>query len=345
MMSDLQFLQSTVRGILLPNLTNEVVTQSTTQAISPSTSSPASTMMGTMSLTKEQTALIAIGAIGVIGIPFMCGTCLDEYLRRNRYFRCLRWLQRLKILEYKRESIKVPNSKLCNPSNSHTNSVVTLTPNLDNFPDPPSVKVSYLIKNHHNLGPYDASSSHALLVHTHESTRVKAYAMDPYGYIAECYFDIFGDPLIEPITNHTRTSTSTATVRQVECKNFPTGSQVYVAYYDGEECLGKFPLGEEHKLTKLKETTWEIIVRATDGFGHKAETRFIADQHSPMCISVFYRRFSRPTYKSVAVKELQIDNSVNNNSTKPTTLCDDDKPKDRLKHETSSGSTSYSKIL
>ena len=86
-------------------------------------------------------------------------------------------------------------------------------------------------------------------------------------------------PTIEPITNHTRTSVSTAVVRQVECKNFPNDCQVTIAYYDEDGCcLGTFQIAEtDHLLTKLTDTTKRIKVKATDCYENMAETEFTID--------------------------------------------------------------------
>ncbi len=86
-------------------------------------------------------------------------------------------------------------------------------------------------------------------------------------------------PTIEPITNHTRTSVSTAVIRQVECKNFPDDCQVTIGYYDEDGyCLGEFQLGGDHLLTKLKEMTRKISVKATDSWENLAESEFVIDE-------------------------------------------------------------------
>ncbi len=149
------------------------------------------------------------------------------------------------------------------------------------------------------------------------------------------------DPLLLPITNHTRTSVSTATVRQIDCKNFPDNNQVTIAYYDGERCLGKFLLGQEHNLTTLKGSTREITARATDDAGNAAERSFTVDQHSPMYISVVYKPLKRK-FKSLAVVEQQSEqNTLNNNrdETKVQELHDSKSKVDEhaLKEETSVG--------
>ena len=124
--------------------------------------------------------------------------------------------------------------------------------------------------------------------------------------------------MIEPITNHTRTSVSTATVRQVECKHFPDGNQLFITYYDGEKCLGKFHIGEDHKLTNLKESSKEIKVEAVDEYGNIAEGNFNVSQDIPM---ISYEYMSR-TPTSVVVRGIQLANFPSEDGVLITYSCD-----------------------
>ena len=116
--------------------------------------------------------------------------------------------------------------------------------------------------------------------------------------------------MIEPITNQSRTSVSTATVRQVEFKNFPDDSQVEFSYFDGDKSLGKFPAGQDHKLTKLQKSSQEIKIRAADQFGNIAETTFTVDQNIP---SVTYENIFRTT-KAIFIKGVKVENFPDNAS-------------------------------
>ena len=88
------------------------------------------------------------------------------------------------------ESITIPNGKLINAPNSF----VTLTPQLDHFPDPASVTVYYTLGNQQKLGPFHASSQHVVLIGKDEERKsfipATAYAKDPYGYEANCSFTV-----------------------------------------------------------------------------------------------------------------------------------------------------------
>ncbi len=111
-------------------------------------------------------------------------------------------------------------------------------------------------------------------------------------------------PLIEPITNHVRTSLTTATIRQVKCGNFPDDSHVTIAYYNGEDCLGEFESTEGHRLTKLKKTTKEVKVSAIDHLGNIAQTTFCIGQTIP---SVSYEDICR-TPNAILIKGLKLTN-------------------------------------
>ena len=94
----------------------------------------------------------------------------------------------------------------------------------------------------------------------------------------------------------------------MECANFPADSQVQISYYDDKESLGKFPAGEDHKLTNLKKTTGEIRVQAADDFGNIAEATFPVDQNIP---SISYENIFRTT-KSIFVKGVKLENFPDN---------------------------------
>ncbi len=126
-------------------------------------------------------------------------------------------------------------------------------------------------------------------------------------------------PFIEPIIHSTRTSVNTATVRQVECKNFPAKNQVEIAYYDGEECLGKFATDQDHTLTNLTELTKTITARSTDAFGNLAEATFDVSQDVPF---ISYDRICR-TPTSVVIKGVRLENFPNATDVTFTYTCDD----------------------
>ncbi|XP_072046146.1 uncharacterized protein [Amphiura filiformis] len=249
--------------------------------------------MDSSALTGDQMALLAIGAIGT---HWIFNKCLEDFLISHRYFRCRRWFQKARLLPYKKPSIVVSDTKAVHTSYG----VVSVTPEIENFPDDSLAKVFYLIgDNQQRLGPYCVlSSPHELqIANTQESMRVVAIAEDPYGYRARCVFVIYEAPTIRNVTNHTRTSLSTATVRMVECTGFQSRS-VQVSYYDRNKFLDTFPLASEHKLDSLQETTKKIKARATDEFGNTAETTFDIEQKIP---SLSYERVSRkPTLISIA---------------------------------------------
>lgn len=75
----------------------------------------------------------------------------------------------------------------------HTSiTAVTVSPEMENFPDPFNVKVYYAIEKQQKLGPFDGSEpKHELPVENKkEPKRVTANASDPYGYKAQCSFAI-----------------------------------------------------------------------------------------------------------------------------------------------------------
>ncbi|XP_072046578.1 uncharacterized protein [Amphiura filiformis] len=199
---------------------------------------------------------------------------------------------------------------------------------LTNFPNDEDVIITYSCEGHetitftrkrdhrtskigHELPGYNQSFTERIITVT--------ASVGSYEYRAESQINIhWPGPLIEPITNHTRTSVSTATVQQVECKNFPVGSQVYVTYYDGVKCLGKFAVGSEHKLTNLKASSNEIRARATDGHGNIAKATFIIDQNIP---TISYTCVSR-TPKSIVIKGVQLTNFPGDNDVNLTYSCD-----------------------
>ena len=86
------------------------------------------------------------------------------------------------------ETISIPDRLLQNDSDPH--SFVTIKPVLENFPDPSSVTVYYATESQQKLGPYDVSMSHVLLVDSERLERVTALAADPYGYKAQCSFNV-----------------------------------------------------------------------------------------------------------------------------------------------------------
>ncbi len=108
--------------------------------------------------------------------------------------------------------------------------------------------------------------------------------------------------MIEQVAKHIRTSVTTATVQQLEYKNFPTDSKVNITYYDGEESIGTFPAEEEHHLTNLKSSTNEVRVQVVDDLGNIAEGTFDIDQNIP---TISYERMSR-TPKSLVVKNVKL---------------------------------------
>ena len=118
------------------------------------------------------------------------------------------------------------------------------------------------------------------------------------------YFSLFPGPQIEPITNSTRTSLSTATVREVKCKNFSADSQLSISYYDGQECLGQYSIAGAHKLTNLSSSTKEVTVRIDDTLGNVAESTFLVNQNIP---SLSYVMVSR-TPKSIFIKGVKLTN-------------------------------------
>ncbi len=131
-------------------------------------------------------------------------------------------------------------------------------------------------------------------------------------------------PSVEPIIDHTRTSISTATVRQVDYNNFPPDSQrnIQVAYYDGEECLGKFFTKRRHKLTKLKKSTNTIRVHVTDDFGNIAKTTFDVSRTIP---AISYERVSR-TPISIVIEGVKVKNFPNKEDITITYTSDGRKP-------------------
>ncbi|XP_072015822.1 lipoxygenase homology domain-containing protein 1-like [Amphiura filiformis] len=147
---------------------------------------------------------------------------------------------------------------------------------LNNFPDKESAVVSYCWHPEHQV--LNSSTEHIILPefsHNGGGGRIVATATDCGNeYKAECQIKIGPSPCVEPITEHTRTSVSTATIHQVQCKNFATISTVCITYYDGETPLGKFKVGEVHELMNLKESSRKIKAQATDEFGNSAETYF-----------------------------------------------------------------------
>lgn len=69
---------------------------------------------------------------------------------------------------------------------------VTVTPELENFPDVFNVKLYYTVEKQPQQGPFDGSeNSHPIpLQNKQEPSRVTANATDPYGYKAQCSFAI-----------------------------------------------------------------------------------------------------------------------------------------------------------
>ena len=106
-------------------------------------------------------------------------------------------------------------------------------------------------------------------------------------------------------------------IQQIEYNNFPSESEVYVTYYDGEECLGKFPAGTKHTLKNLKKSTKVLKSIATDDFGNVAETTFTVDQNIP---TISYERVTR-TPTSVVVKGLQLAHFPNKEHANITFSC------------------------
>ncbi|XP_072045883.1 lipoxygenase homology domain-containing protein 1-like [Amphiura filiformis] len=238
-------------------------------------------------------------------IRCVCSQRVEDSLKNKHSYKTLRNLQKIRALKYEKETIVIPELNIVHSSVNG----VSVTPELENFPDVFNVKVYYTIEKQQKLGPFEGGDNkHELpLANKQEPKRVTADAADPYGYKAQCSFAILEGPIIEPINNHSRTSASTATVRMVECSNFRSNTPVQISYFDGDAALGEFPADGEHKLQKLKRTTKDVKAKASDEVGNVAETTFEIDQKIP---TVSYQRISR-TPTSIIVKGVALEHFPN----------------------------------
>ena len=76
-----------------------------------------------------------------------------------------------------------------------------------------------------------------------------------------------------------------------------------MTYYDGKQCLGKFPTDvDEHVLTNLDASSKEVKVHAIDKLGNTAEMTFVIDQKLP---TVSYERVCR-TPTSMIIKGVKL---------------------------------------
>ncbi|XP_072044848.1 uncharacterized protein [Amphiura filiformis] len=278
--------------------------------------------MDTNALTSDQRLLIAIAVIGCLGITYACilvctrwifNKRLDRFLKTHEYYRCLRRFQLLRLLPYKRPSITISDTKVVHVSNG----VVSVTPEIENFPDSKEVEVLWNdirrqgIHQRHDL-PSPPSTYMLSISNTQKSNEVEAAALDVYGNKARCIITIPKAPEIENVVI-TRTSVSTAIVRMPKCDGqfHKKSSQILVSCEDETKHLGTFivkNVEEDHELTNLTRTTSQIKVQATDEFGNMAETTL--DQKKNPIPTISCKKISR-TPTSIIVAGVEMENIPN----------------------------------